>query len=124
MGAGLVLFVRHTVAVDKMGIRAAQLFGFRIHHIRKGSFGTGDMLGYGNADLVGGGQHHRIEAILHRKDLTDARTDTGTVPGKAVDGIVGKGHLFVKGAVLDGEHGGHDLGDTGRVQSLVHIFGI
>ena len=80
------------------------------------------MLCHGNTDFVGGRKHHGIEAIFHGKNFTHPCTDAGTVPGETVDGIVREGHSFFQRAVLDGQHGSHDLGDTGRVQRFIYIL--
>lgn len=67
VGGCVMIGVRQTIGVDKMGIFAAQFCSTGIHHIGECTDGTGYLHGHLGADFIGRGQHNGIQTLLHRQ---------------------------------------------------------
>ena len=124
VGAGDVSLRRQAGAVDKMGVRHAQLRGPPVHLLHEQLMYTGDLLRQRHRRVVAGGHAHRFQQLLHCDLFALRQIDlTAAHPG-------GRGtdchHVVVADrAAVDGLHGQqqrHDLGDAGGLQLLMLVL--
>ena len=125
VGAGDVALRCQAGAVDKMGVRHAQLGGSPVHLLHEQLVHTGDLFRQRHRRVVAGGHAHRFQQFLHRDLFTLRQIDlTAAHPGgRGAD----RHHVVVADrAAVDGLHGQqqrHDLGDAGGLQLLVLVLG-
>ena len=115
-----MLLVRQTMGIVKMRIRTPQRLRPIIHLLYKVLIGATHMLRNGISALIGRIQQERIEALLHGHDLVHITPDTGAL--RLMNCVVGKCHLLVHPAALNGQKSRQDLGNTGRIQLPMRIL--
>ena len=119
--------VVQAVGVDKVGARHAQLLGPLVHALHKGGGVPADGHSQDVGCLVGRGNQQAVEQVLHRDDLPGLEVGGGGVIGDVSQG--GCVHSDFGGQIqltpahgLQGEQGGHDLGDAGGVALLIGVL--
>ena len=117
---------REACGVFKCGIRHAQLCRPLVHLLHKGILTAGDMFRQSHGAVVGGNDAHGFQHLPGGHLFVLLQPDLGAAHGAGVggggnDGIVG--HLSAVNG-LHGEENGHNLGDAGRFQLFVLVFGV
>ena len=84
IGACIVLFIKQTVRIDKVGILTAKLFCSRIHHIREFVQRTAHFFSKARCHFVGGSDEQRIQTLLYCECLSRIDSNAGTAELNAV----------------------------------------
>ena len=124
--AGDVALRRKARAVDEMGVLHPQLPGPVVHLLHKQLRDPRHFFRQGHGGVVAAGHAHPLQQVLHGDLLPGGQKDLAAAHG---GGIVADGdHVVIgQGPPVDGLHHqqqGHDLGDAGRFQGLVLVFGV
>ena len=69
-GGGILTLTVQTVAVQYGGVGAAHFRHALVHQLHEYSLRAGNMLGDHQRGIIGGGEQHKVEGILHGNDLT------------------------------------------------------
>ena len=126
-GGGVVVGVVQAVGVHKVGVLHPQLLGPLVHQVHEG----GDVPGHGHGQdvggLVGGDHQQAVEQVMDGDLLPGHDVGGGGVVGDVRKGLGGGGDHGVHGQLppadgLQGQQGGHDLGDAGGVSDLVCVL--
>ena len=128
IGAGAVIGCLRAVvqagAVDKMGVRHAQLRRPLIHLFHKSAFAPGQQLRHGAGAVVGGGHGNGFEHLTDGHLLPGFQINLAAPLGRR--GLGGGDNIVVVDAPgVDGLHNqqhGHHLGDAGGGQGLVGVL--
>ena len=118
----IMVGIKKTVGVDKMGIPAAQFRGPLIHQIREITLGSGNLFRQSVGHFIGGGDHQSVQGLLDRYGFTHIHTDIGAVPGNAVDSLLRKGNRICQVQIFIGDQSGQKFGDAGRIVSFMDVF--
>ena len=121
LGFRLVIQAR---AVDKVGVLHAQLHGPLVHPFHKGRLAAGHGFGQGCGAVVGRGDHHGFEHLVHGHLLALFQIDLAAALG--CGGSAGR-HRLVPGQPplvqrLHDQQQRHDLGDAGGPQAFVAVL--
>ena len=122
VGGGGVGAVRQTVGVGKMGVRGPQGLGCRRHLLREGLQAPRHRLGQHIGGVVGGLHADGIQRLLRGQLLPRQQGDVGGAAGHRVHRGLGNGKYLLRLQALHRQKRGHQLGDAGRVERLVHIL--
>ena len=122
MGGGIMVFIRKTMGIGKMSIRASQICGFLVHHFHKGVDGTGHMLCQTVSALIGGFQQQGVQGFLYRQLFPFGGSDAAAAGLNGVSSIIGICDYLVQRAIIKSNESRHNLGDAGRVIDHIHIL--
>ena len=119
----VVIFGEKTMRIGKMAVRAADLRGFFIHHIREAFDAPADRLGDDDCTVVAGCQQETVEDLPQGQFFACFKSD---MAGRGVDAVFRvfrdrDFHVQVF-CIFDGHDRGQDLGRTGRINSGVGIL--
>ena len=109
-----------------MGVLHPQLPGPVVHLLHKQLRDPRRFFRQGHGGVVAAGHAHPLQQVLHGDLLPGGQKNPAAAHG---GGIVADGdHVVIgQGSPVDGLHHqqqGHDLGDAGRFQGLVLVFGV
>ena len=115
----IMVFIKQTVRIDKVGVQTADFLCLFIHHIRKCfQRAAADFVCQHNRSLICRWKHDCIEQLFYGKCFSQndaAGRNTAAVGNVDFINIVlqfsGEGQLLTQvGEMLEGEDGGHNLG--------------
>ena len=115
-----------TVGVGKMRLGAAQLRSRLVHQTDEGGNISGHVFRDHVTGLVGGVDHQIIQQVPQGQPL--ARLEAHLASGLRNSGqrrLGNRDHFIqVLARILQGHHAGHDLGQAGRIDPALRVFGV
>ena len=115
---------RQAAAVDKMGVCHAQLLRTGVHPLDKALLAARQMLPQRHGAVVGAGDDHALQHLLHGEGLPLLQPDLAAAHGRSIGG--GRdGILQRKAAAVDGlahQKQRHHLGDAGRLPGRMGVL--
>ena len=128
IGAGIVLIIVQAAGIDKMRIDAAQLLRPVVHGLNEciviSPHISAHMLRDRVGALIGGGEQHPVESLLHAHLLPHISGNVGAVGLVLENRVRGKGDGLVELAVLQGQQSRHQLGRRGRIAGRLILLAI
>ncbi len=121
-----LLVIRKSIGVDVVRSGHAEPLGRRVHTLDKSCLAAGDTFGKHHRDVIGRFDDQRLERQIHGHLRADRRTNLAR---RLVQRVLRAGDLIGKGKLavakrLEGDVGGHQLGQRGRMPELVRILGV
>lgn len=108
--------------IAEMRIRAAQGGGPFIHHIGKGFYGTGSVLGQGIGYFIGRAENQGVQTVADRQLIAHIHTGAGASRLYVVNRIAGKGYYIIHIAVFNYNQRSQYFCNTGGKIRSMDIF--